>query len=240
MKLVSPYRTFPPARSSQIDFDWVGALQMLRVTAAHAMRLPVHGLTDDTTAMPDPTLRYPTTEPRMMLWILEVSLAYLTSPAFDQDTVLLSPDLLLLGDLRPFFAGDLTILVRQKFWKRPILNAAQWWPVAARPRLIAFYQAALDVASTLPDEVQTWGADSESLRVLLAPITPGLHRRAGLQVSLLNAGLAMHSLTKGDCQRLERCEPPLRPRAPIVDFKYTRKRYMPAYFAALTRPAGKP
>ena len=202
MTIVSPYRPFAPESDVHRHlgpFDWRQALALLDASCRQACGCGIVSLTDATTELPVAALRFPTEEPRLMLWILEVSLSYLQSDQFDQDTVFITPDVLVVGDLRPYFQGDLTLLVRTapKYVERPILNALQWWPVAAKAKLQAFYGAALAIARTLPPDVVCWGADSESLRVLVDPIRAGVTQRAGLRVALLESTEVLWPLTSG-------------------------------------------
>jgi len=189
VRIVSPYRPFAPTSASHQQlgpFDWQDALRMLAASVATSCHCETMALTDVTTPLRVPAFAYPTTRSRLMLWILDVSLAYLASPDFDQDTVFVSPDSLVVGDLRPYFEGDLTLLVRtgDKYQHRPILNSVQWWPIAAKDQLVGFYRQALILADAFPEPLVLWGADSEALRQLLDPIRVGLHTRAGLQVSM--------------------------------------------------------
>ncbi len=234
LRVVSPYRPFAaesPAHQLLGPFDWVGALRMLQATVER-QGYTFKAITDGATALPVPAINLPTTATRLMLWILDVSLRYLESDAFDRDTVMVSPDSLVMGNLRPFFGGDLTILVRssRRFAKRPILNSVQFWPAQSKAKLIAFYQQALAGAERLNENFLTWGADSEALRELIAPIQTGVHERAGIRVSMVEAGLVMDCLTTSTINRLARGER-VSPIAPVVDFKYLRKQHMAAYFA---------
>ncbi len=232
MRVVSPFRPFVPESAGHVAlgaFDWRAALGLLASSVQRACGCPTVALTDPDTDVPVPAYRFPTAEPRLMLWILEVSLAYLRSPMFDTDTVFVSPDVLVVGDLRPYFAGDLTLLVRtrEKYRDRPIMNGMQWWPVAGRDRLIEFYAAAMAVARTLPADVVTWGADSEALRVLVDPIRVGVHRRSRCAVSMLESDAVLVPLHSRDMAAIDAGEPMARPSGPAIDFKYaTRKPYM--------------
>jgi hypothetical protein len=237
MKVVSPYRPFAPESASHRTlgpFDWPAAIAMLRQSVAVSCGCETVTLTDLETPLSGPTYRYPTTQTRLMLWILEVSLAYLRSADFDDDTVFLSPDSMVRGDLAPYFGGDLTILVRShaKYAKRPILNAAQWWPVSARDRLIPFYESAVRVAYGLPDNLVTWGADSEALRRLIAPIVVGCQPRGGVLVHQIEARLVMYAMSRELVNRLEAGETMQGVPQPIIDFKGQRKRLMARYVAA--------
>lgn len=228
MRVLSPYRAQAPesgAHKRLGPFDWVGALEMLRASVARSCKCETAALTDFATDVGrGPAIRFSTDEPRLMLWILEASLRYLRSSAFDRDTVFVSPDTLVAADLRPYFAGDLALLVRtnEKYERKPILNAVQWWPVASRARLCDFYAAALGAARALPAPALRWGADSEALRLLVAPVARGLHLRAGLRVQMHEAAGLM---LPGGLLNAGR-----RPPAPIVDFKGGRKHDMAAYY----------
>jgi hypothetical protein len=233
MKVVSPYRPFVPESEIHLRlgaFDWPAAMGMLAASVQQACGCPTFGLTDATTDLPVPALRFQTDESRLMLWLLEVSVAYLDSAEFDQDTVFITPDVLVLRDLRPYFKGDLGLLVRTagKYAARPLLNAMQWWPVAAQKKLVAFYQAALAVARVLPEASVTWGADSEALRLMLDPIRVGLQRRAGLWVRLYEANDLLLSLTAGMMADLDDGRQILTPASGVAfDFKgWKRKPYM--------------
>lgn len=238
MIVVSPYRPFPAESSShrQLDgaFDWIAALRMLATSVRRSCGCDTVALTDVDTNLPVPAYRYQTAQRRLMLWILEISLAYLQSDDFTQDTIFITPDTVVCRDLRPYFAGDLTILVRSqpKYHNRPILNALQWWPVRAKDRLAAFYADTLTLALQMPDNLIRWGADSESLRQRLAPMTPGLQSRAGLSVSMREANTVLLSITNSIMANMDRGRSgAIGTLPPVVDFKGPiRKRYMARYF----------
>lgn len=238
MRVVSAYRPFEPESHAHRllgPFDWPRALEMLAESVTRSCRCETVALTDRLTELPIRAFRYDSSASRLMLWILDVSLRYLESPDFDRDTVFVSPDTLVTGALSPYFAGDLTLLIRPvpKYAKRPILNAAQWWPVASKDRLIGFYRAALQTACELPEGFIEWGADSEALRRLVHPTTPGLHERAGLSVSMVLSSDVLQSISTRMIAGLDSGRPLPPPPVPIVDFKYTRKRFMAQYFEAL-------
>lgn len=237
MRVVSPYKPFPPESVEHVSlgpFDWIAALRMLAVSVTRSNSCETFALTDAATPLPVTAFAYPTQQRRLMLWILEVTLAYLDSEDFDCDTVMASPDVLVFGDLRSYFAGDLTVLIRasEGFAARPILNGVQWWPIRSKAKLIAFYRDALALAETLPQSFLRWGADTEPLRQLLAPVVPGRIDRHGLDVSCLHSRAVMRSLTQSLMDTMDAGEPIEYPRCPVVDFKYLRKRYMAAYFDA--------
>ena len=237
LRVVTPYRPFPPESQSHAllgAFDWIAAVRMLTTSVDRSNACDTLALTDVATPLPVPALSYPTTEPRLMLWILEVTCAYLESADFDRDTILVSPDTLVFQDLRPYFAGDLTVLIRAdaRFAARPILNSVQWFPVRAKARLIAFYREALAIGRTLDEGYLRWGADTEPLRQLLEPIVPGRSPRHGVDVSMVHAAAVMRSLPSQLIHQLDAGHPIPWPQIPVVDFRYLRKQKMAAYFDA--------
>lgn len=237
--VVAPYRAMPAESASHKrlgPFDWVEAARMLRISVAESCRCETVILSDDETPVgTSPVLRFPTSEPKLMLWILEVSLAYLHSDAFVCDTVFASPDTIVRGDLRRYFRGDLTLLTRSnpKYAARPILNALQFWPVRSRDALIEFYTQALAIARALPEDAQRWGADSEALRVLIAPIELGLSLRGGLRLACLEASTVLYPIQSSMVTRLQTKRRLAPHPAPVVDFKGQRKQWMRMYFEAL-------
>lgn len=238
MIVVSPYRPFPAeSREHQAlgSFDWVDALRMLAASVELSCGCATHALTDEDTDLGVPAFAFATHERRLMLWILEVSLRYLESARFTEDTVFVSPDTLVFGDLAPYFAGDLTVVVRPepKYEARPIINSVQWWPKAAQARLVRFYTQALAIAQTLPESMLAWGADSEPLRQLLSPLVVGRSHRAGLDARLVPMNEVMISLPRATMDVLDAGLAPAPPTVPILDFRFTRKRYLRRYFDAV-------
>lgn len=243
MKIVTPFRPFAPESLHHQrlgPFDWNAAIRMLRTSARRAIGCDTFVITDVDAAdgVPGPVHAFHTNHRRLMLWILDVSLAYLRSSSFDVDTVLVSPDVLVLGDLRPFFRADLGLVVRtsDKFAKVPekqVLNSVQWWRVAAKDQLIAFYARALAMAITLPDNRITWGADTDPLITLIAPVTAGLTQRGDLSVYGHEMATVMLPLSTVNQNRIDRGANPMPTRTALIDFKYGRKRYQQRYFDAV-------
>lgn len=238
MRVVSPFRPFPaesdPHRALG-PFDWVEALRMLRASVLQACDCETVALTDVDTVLPVPAFAYETAERRLMLWILEVSRAYLASDQFDQDTVMVSPDMLVFQPLAPYFRADLGILVRTgKFSDtRPVLNSVQWWAHAAKPQLVAWYDEALAFAKRLPLDVITWGADTEPFVHLLAPLERDtVSQRGDLSVAFLPCEGIVEPLMTSNVEALRLGLPVPLPAAAVVDFRYNRKRYMADYFSA--------
>jgi hypothetical protein len=127
----------------------------------------------------------------------------------------------------------LGVLVRThpKHVRKPILNGMQWWRHRAKRALCEFYDSALEIAQTLPEPLQRWGADTEPLRLLLDPISEGLHRRHGLDVAMMPSGSIMESLTTNMVIAMHR-QGTAWPHVPVVDFKWKRKWHMREYYDA--------
>lgn len=235
MRVVTPFRPFAAESKEHIElgpFDWYGAIDMLRASVHRACHCETYTITDVDTYPTGPKFQYETRERRLMLWILEVSLCYLAGPDFDCDTVMCSPDQLVFQDLRPWFAGDIGIVMRPQHKVRPILNALQWWPLQSRDRLVAFYERALAIAKTLPEDLIVWGADSEPLRRLLKPVRTGIGpRKCGLIANMVDSRDVMTPMTAEMIDALKQGRPITVQRA-VVDFRYLRKRYMRAFFDA--------
>lgn len=237
LRVVTPFRPFQAESLEHQElgpFDWHGAIEMLRESVRRSCDCETVGLTDVDTELPGATFHLPTRERRyLMLWILEVSRAYLESEYFDRDTVFCSPDMLIFGDLRPWMVADFGIVVRPEH-ERPILNAVQWWPVASRQKLIALYRKAEKIARRLPEPMLIWGADSEPFRILLEPIASGLgfrKRTGGLFVNQIHAREVLTPLSSAMSAALEQ-DAAEWPSVPIVDFRVTRKHHMRRYFDA--------
>lgn len=233
MRVVTPFRPFP-AESQEHQalgpFDWIGAIQMLRVSVERSCACETVAITDADTTLPGPMFQYTTRARRLMHWILEVSLCYLAGPHFDQDTVMVSPDSLVFCDLRPWFAGDFGIVIRPDH-ERPILNSVQWWPRASRDRLIALYTQAIAIAKTLPEDLQVWGADSEPFRQLLEPMFAGCGPRGQLVANLIDARNVLHPVSSGIIEALETGGRFKKPTG-VIEFRYLRKRVMRDFFNA--------
>lgn len=233
MRVVTPFRPFEPESREHLelgDFDWVGATVMLRASVERSCRCETVIITDVDTTL-GRSFQYVTTRRRLMLWILEVCLRYLESDNFDQDTVMVSPDILVLSDLRPFFQADLGVIVRSadKFQnERPLLNSVQWWRVEAKDRLVDFYRHAIDIAETLPEDVICWGADTEPLLRLLSPLDLGLSARAGLTVHAVDQREVMASFSRRILRQMREGRP-YQGQA-LMDFKYLRKLHMREFF----------
>lgn len=190
MRIVAPFRPFPPespAHRKLGPFDWIGALGMQRESARRTAGVEAIAITDVDTDLPGPSLKYETRHRRLMLWILEVSLRYIESGDFDRDTVMISPDILVLGDPRRWLGDyDLGVTIRtaERYAERPLINSVQFWRPHAKEKLAAFYRSALAVAEALPDAAIRWGADTIPLVQLLSPLALGVQDRAGIRVKM--------------------------------------------------------
>lgn len=236
MRVVTPFRPFPPEsveHQALGPFDWLGAIDMLRTSVFHSNHCETYVLTDvDTRIDRGPSCSYRTSSRRLMLWILEVCRRYIQSADFTEDTVMVSPDALVLCDLQPYFAGDLSMVVRPDH-PRPILNAVQWWPVRAKAALSDLYDRACDLAAFAPEAQKQWGADTAPFEYLLQPLYGGCGPRTFYaSANLIDARQVLYSLRQADIDALASGEPVTRPDA-VVDFRYLRKHHMRAYFTAL-------
>lgn len=217
---------------AQEGFDWMDALRMVVASARQSNQCPVHVVTTPTADLPVPTLRYVTTETRLMLWLLEACVCYLQSADFDRDTVMLDVDQLIVGHLAPHFPdADLGVLIRRP--KHPggqvLLNGVQFWRVAAKDRLARFYTRVLATARTLSPEALEWGADGDALRLCLEPISVDYHLRSDLKVAFISSHTVLEEWSSLHMEEL-RGGRLLGPSRPVYDFRYRRKRYMRAVF----------
>jgi hypothetical protein len=239
VKIVSPYKYVPPeqrvpdhSEAAIGNFDWVDALRMLSHSAS-LFGYPVHAITD--APLPVPHYQFNTQHQDLMVWILEVSLAYLRSEHFDQDTAFVCPDSLMNNHLPQFGGFDLAVCIRfnEKYDERPILNSVQLWAVAGKDRLIQFYERCLEIALTLPAEQRRWGGDTIPLEQLLSPHSPGFHHRAGINVLMYPFTQIMRTVHKKDIEAIRNGGRPYETHAPVIDFKSTRKAHMRAYYEAM-------
>lgn len=241
MRVVSPYRPFAPESYEHEvlgPFDWPGALEMLwSSVVATNPTVDFAALTASGVDLPVPAFAYEPREHRLMLWLLDVALAYIESDDFDCDSVMICPDLLVVGSLEPLRAGDLGVLARPgKHIARghvSLLNSVQFWRHAAKERLAAFYRRALEMARELPEDVKRWGADTVPLAELLSPVAVGKGKRCGLRVRFHDENGVCHSLRTKEIKAMQIGRPVVKPDQPIVDFRYLRKLHMRAYFDAI-------
>lgn len=244
VRLVAPFRPFPPESAlhhEMASFDWLEALRMLIHSASLAHRgRPVHALTDVDTDLPVPALKYETNHRRLMLWTLEVCLAYLRSDDFDRDTIMLDVDQLIYGDLSGFFGeskADIGLLVRSASKHarteqgQPLLNGVQFWRYKSRKRLVHFFRDALNIAQRLPEDRVVWGADTDAVRQLIEPIDEGTVRRGPFRVNMIDASDVLETFSSSQADRLAAGNPQW-PTRPVLDFRFTRKPFMPLVYRA--------
>lgn len=224
----------PVSQAHQLlgDFDWLAAIAMHRETVRRSAGAESVILTDTEADLPGPLHRYPTAEPWLMLWILEVSLAYIASDDFDRDTAFVSPDVLCFDPLRDRFEGlDLGVVVRAdpKYARRPLLNGVQLWAHGAKDRLARFFAEALERARALPREQIVWGADTTPLVDMLAPIAPGVRERRGMRVAMIEESEILYTPTEWEVLSRRAFARGGVPRG-LVDFKYLRKHRMREFY----------
>lgn len=232
MRIVTPFRPFRPESFEHKDlgrFDWVEAIRMLRTSAKRACGLEVLTITDADTELPVPALKYQTEHRRLMPWIVEVALKYVESDDFDQDTVMVSPDILVFGDLGRWFRDkdyDLGLLARPPGRLRdmnPMLNSVQFWPRKSRDAIRRLYCLVAERLGSLSEEQLVWGGDTTPFIELFGPVEVNrVHGHPAGRVRFLNADDVMLTFSgplmwKSTPDRL-------------VDFRYKRKLMMPEYF----------
>lgn len=236
MRIVSPYKPYPESDLDKHhtaarlgDFDWIEALRMLADTASRFGH-EVVALTD--AKLPVPHIILPTRHQQLMIWVLEVSLRYLESDHFDQDSVFISPDSLFNAPLPDLRGADLGICARgaEKYRSKPILNSFQMWPVAAKQKLIPFYRECLRQAESMGG---AWGADTLPLVNLLSPVHLGEGERHGLKVRFFSHKEILRTLRGGDIRALDSEKRPAQTHATLIDFKAGRKKYMVNYYRAV-------
>ncbi len=241
IRIVAPFRPFPPESPLHLElaaFDWTDAIRMMAHSAALACHCPVSILTDVDTDVPIHAFKYRTLERRLMLWTLEVICRYLESEDFDRDTVCLDIDQLIYKDLAVWMTPywNLGVCVRvtpkhQQLDGQPLLNGVQWFARSHRGRLVRFYQAALELARTLPEDRIRWGADTDAVRLLLEPLEVGIQDRAGLRVNMIAADGVLEALSELQIAQLGEGRLPW-PTRPVLDFRWKRKPYMRAVYEA--------
>lgn len=237
MKAVTPFKPFEAESSAHQrlgPFDWIDAISMLRVSVAKSCKCETFVLTDQSSAVPGEAHRYPTRHNRLMPWLLEINLRYLESDDFTDDTVLLSPDMLVYRNLRGWFKADLGIIARlsKKFRaNRNLLFGVQFWRPSGRKALIRLYRDALAEAESYSEDLLKWGADIEPFYSRLHPEKYGTHQRGDLSVHFIGETSLMLSINDVDRTALDQAKP-VHPGAPIIDFRYLRKHWMRPYFDA--------
>ena len=232
MKIVAPYRPMVSYTSLHIEcarhgFDWIESLKMLRASGLARAGIETYAISD--VELPVPHYRYPSKEQSLMIWMLEVSLSYLESEDFDQDTVLLGADSIVLKPFDMFGGFDIAITSRlPKFFANPLMNGWQLWPIASKVGLIRLFRMALDIAHGLPDEEKAWGADTKPLIMLLGPIKPGDFIRSGMRVRIFPPPMLM-TLTISLMNKM-RVGKKVAAGATTVDFKALAKLHMREYY----------
>jgi hypothetical protein len=171
-----------------------------------------------------------------MLWLLEVWLAYLRSDDFDQDTAMLSPDILVYHDLRKLFKADLSLIIRSgdKYREKPLLNGAQFWRVSAKAALVDFYEQVLELGHQCNEAEKRWGADTTPILALIEPLQDGpVHagkmQRSDLSICGLEAFSCFRTIKLGELKGKNKVSWPA---VPIIDFKSRRKQSMAAFYHA--------
>lgn len=122
-------------------------------------------------------------EHHLMNWILAAQLEYIKSPLFDQDTVIFSPDALVIKPLDSIFkmGFDMAFTVRENS-RWPINNGVIYLRPKLKQKIAAFWKDAIKVCKEYPKETQDWYGDQQSLHDVWSQ---GNHLRLGLNVMTL-------------------------------------------------------
>lgn len=122
---------------------------------------------------------------KLMPSVLAGQLAYLKSPLFDADSVLVDVDVLVQRNPAKAFRQpfDLALTGRRlgKDARNPINNGVMFCRLAARERCVAFFERALALCG------EDWGADQKAINDACAPAprSVGLYERSGAAVRVL-------------------------------------------------------
>lgn len=244
---MAPFRPFPPEselHQSLAEFDWIGAIRMLLLSARWACpTCEAHVITDVETDLGVPSLKYSTVQRRLMLWTLEATLRFIESRDFDRNTVVMDCDQLIYKDLSRWFQNgvDLGVIVRpnQKHKEEggfPFLNTVMFLNGRSRKKLAAFFRKALEIAAAMPEPLLKWGADQEAVRSLLEPIDSGIFERSGLTVKMIDSEDVIETISAGQIEALETTGQMPWPTHAVLDGRWTRKPYLkPAFECTLMR-----
>ena len=235
MKVVAPFRRIEPVEAHHIElkargFDWIESLKMLATSARMRCDCDTFVITcDDDLGVPSHV--YSTEETSLMVWILEVSLRYLESDDFDQNTVFVGADALILKPLDLFGGFDIALTARKelaKYDSQPLMNGLQFWPLEAKDKLVAFFSEALRIARSLSDEQRKWGADTTPLLMLLGPVIKGTHRRGDMTVRFFPWPMLLE--ISSVMMKKIRVGKRVDAKGSVADFKYWKKLHMKEYF----------
>jgi hypothetical protein len=107
-------------------------------------------------------------EDRLMNWVLAAQIAYIRHPMFDCNSVIFSPDALIVRPLQPIFdeVFDVGFTDRQNpRW--PINNGVIFLKPQHKERIAAFWEDGLKICKAYPEDIQNWYGDQQCLKDLL-------------------------------------------------------------------------
>lgn len=232
-RIVSPFRPFKPESEEHINlgpFDWLRAMNMLKISAQYCAHTEVVVLTDEKSHIGLPAFRYKPRCNRLMPWILDVSLAYLESEEFDRDTWFISPDMMVMKELDNIVPAHADLMLLSHNEHLPIINHTQFWRHKAKKKLIKFFRQCYERSLKLSEDHLRWGADTEPFINFLdpVPLDGGSKKYQGLNIHFLpRASIALRVnervLNKGSghWQSFP---------VPIAEFTYGRKKHMDCFF----------
>lgn len=166
-------------------------------------------------------------EEYLMNWILAAQLQFIESDFFNQDSVLFSPDALIVRPLEQIFEQDFDIGFTVRDNPRwPINNGVIFLKPQNKEKIADYWKFAISVCKSYPVETQKWYGDQQSVHEVYAQ---GSHEQIGLNVKLLPCAKYNAS------PRLGPVDHELLKYAYIVHFKGKRKPLMKEYWGAICK-----
>ncbi len=155
----------------------------------------------------------------LMVWILEAQKAYMESKYFTKDSILFSPDALIIKPIE-FPKCDLGVTLN---YLQPVKHLLNNGVIFIKPRhkdkLIKLWDDAIRICKSYPQGIQEWGGDQMALQEALVTSD---WEPYGLKVKLLNCEDYNAPMTKNNPTEDER----VLKKAKIIHFKGERKRKM--------------
>ncbi len=155
----------------------------------------------------------------LMVWILEAQKAYMESRYFNKDSILFSPDTLIIKPIE-FPKCDLGVTLN---YLQPVKHMLNNGVIFIKPRhkdkLIKLWEDAIKICKSYPQALQEWGGDQMALQEVLVVND---WEPYGLKVKLLNCEDYNASITKNNPIEDKR----ILERARIIHFKGERKKKM--------------
>jgi hypothetical protein len=104
----------------------------------------------------------------LMNWILAAQLAYIESPLFSCNTVIFSPDALILRPLASVFLNDFDVAVTTRSNRRwPINNGVIFLKHTRKHAIAQCWRRALEICRAYPEDIQKWYGDQQALHEMI-------------------------------------------------------------------------